>query len=253
MVWHFRRNTIIVILLIFANQAIAEDLFAENMQYVSSVKNVKDNISATSNVANTIKEEVPLSAQDQAIIDYNRGVELLKKSQEVEAIVLFKRVLNELPKYHKARMQLVQIYQKIGWVDEVEKILQTGLDLDPENLDFIKNLAMLYSQKGGHRKALSVLLTMPESSSKQVDYLALLALAYLNIDQSDMAEKYYHQLLTFNKENPVWCLGLAVAEDSSGKYKSAAEHFNQAKNLGRFNAETLDYINNKLEQIKQNY
>ena len=239
MVWQFGRNSIIVMLFIVANLAnivFAEDLFAEHHK--------KDHI---------VKEELPLSPEEQASINYAKGMELLKKSQEVEAAVLFKKILDAVPKYHKARIQLVQLYHKIGWLDEVEKLLQAGLDLNPEHEDFIKNLAFVYNQKGQPRKALSILLTMPEQNSQQTDYVSLLALAYLNADQADMAEKYYQQLLTFNKENPVWWLGLALAQDASGKYKNAIESFNQAKNLSRFNADVLDYIHNKLEQIKQYY
>lgn len=207
-----------------------------------------DNKHATNTVA---KEILPLTQQDQAIIYYNKGLESMNRNQEIEATTFFKKALNEYPRHHKSRMQLVQLYQKIGWTDEVEKLLQTGLDIDPEHGDFIKNLAMLYQQKGQMRKSLSVLLTMPDSHVTQVDYLALLALAYLNADQSGMAEKYYQQLLSVNKENSIWWLGLAIAEDSSGKYKNAIDSFNQAKTLGRFNTEILDYINNKIEEIKQ--
>jgi MSHA biogenesis protein MshN len=229
MVWQFRRNAIIIFFLIFINGS-----FADNSSLVT-------------------KEELPLSEDQQALINYDKGLELLNKSQEVEAAVLFKKALEIYPKCHKARIQLVQFYKKIGWIDEVEKLLQTGLDLNPEHEDFIKNIAIIYNQKGHARKALSVLLTMPEYNCQKIDYLALLALTYLNSDQPDMAEKHYQQLLSFNKENSIWWLGLAVSQDVSGKYKNALESFNQAKTLGRFNSETLEYINNKLEQIKQHY
>lgn len=209
----------------------------------------KDNTVATNTAI--VKEELPLSPQDQAIFDYNKGVELLTRGQDVDAAICFKRAIDANPKYHKARMQLVQIFQKIGWQDEVEKLLQAGLDLAPEHADFIKNLALLYSQKNQMRKALSVLLTMPESNVNQTDYLSLLALTYLNSDQPDIAIKYYQQLLGINKENPTWWLGLGVAQYTNGNYKKAVDSFNQAKTLGRFNTETLDYINNKIEQIKQ--
>jgi MSHA biogenesis protein MshN len=253
MVWQFGRNPIIVTLFIVANLVnvvFAEDLFAENN--INDLLPIK-NHTKEHKQDRIVKEELPLSSEEQASINYAKGIELLKKSQEVEAAVLFKKILEELPKYHKARIQLIQLYQKIGWLDEVEKLLQAGLDLVPDHEDFIKNLAFIYNQKSQPRKALSILLTMPEQNSQQIDYISLLALSYLNVDQADMAEKYYQQLLTFNKENPIWWLGLAVAQDAGGKYKNAITSFNQAKNLSRFNAETLDYINNKLEQIKQYY
>ena len=71
------------------------------------------------------------------------------------------------------------------------------------------------------------------------------------LDQAGMAVKYYQQLLGVNKENPIWWLGLAVSQDSSGNYKNAIDSFNQAKTFGRLNTEILDYINNKIEEIKQ--
>ncbi len=257
MVWQFGRIPIIITLFIFSNLAnvvLAEDLFAEfiaenDIKYLPAIKEQKKE-SPTEKI---IKEELPLSLEEQATVNYVKGLELLKKSQEVEAATIFKKILKDFPKHHKARIQLVQLYQKIGWLDEVEKLLQSGLDLVPDHEDFIKNLAIVYSQKNQPRKALSILLTMPDLGSQQVDYLSLLALTYLNADQADMAERYYQQLLTFNKDNPVWWLGLAISQDIVGKYKNALESFNKAKNLSRFNTETLDYINNKLEQIKQYY
>ena len=210
-----------------------------------------DPIPDTKNPATTVKETLPPTPQDQAIIHYTKGLEALERNQEVEAATLFKKSLEEYPKYHKSRIQLIQLYQKIGWADEVEKLLLIGLDFDPEHSDFIKNLALLYQQKGQMRKSLSILLTMPDNQSNQTDYIALLALAYLNSDQYDIAEKYYQQLLTFNKENSTWWLGLAISQNANGNYKDAVESFNQAKVLGRFNNETLDYIHNKTEEIRQ--
>lgn len=242
MVWKLGRIIIIIIYYVICNVVNAEDLFFENINFANSTSK-----------QNFVKETLPLSLKEQAIINYNKGVELLKNSQEVEAAILFKKVLDVLPKYHKARLQLVQLYNNIGWFDEVEKLLQIGLDLAPQHEDFIKHLAVIYNQKSHARKALAILLTMPQHGTQQVDYLALLALTYLHADQADMAEKHYRQLLEFNKENAIWWLGLAVAEDASCKYKNALESFNKAKDLGRFNSETLEYINNKLEQIKKYY
>lgn len=233
MVWNFRRIIIIIIYFSIYNLAVAIDNTADK-QHI-------------------LRESLPLSPEQQALVNYKKGLELLKKSQEVEAAILFKKILEEVPKYHKARLQLVELYNKIGWLDEVEKLLQTGLELTPDHEDFIKYLAMVYNQKGHFRKALSVLLTIPEQGVQKIDYLSLLALTYLQADQPDMSEKHYHQLLEFNKENAIWWLGLAVAQDANSKYKNALESFSKAKDLGRFNSETLEYINNKLAQIKKYY
>jgi Tfp pilus assembly protein PilF len=81
--------------------------------------------------------------------------------------------------------------------------------------------------------------------------MELLALVYLNADQPDIAEKYYQQLVSSNKENSLWWLGLAISQDASGKYMNASESFNQAKQVGRFNTEILDYINNKIKEINK--
>ena len=269
MVRKFGRITIIllaILVLFWANSAfsdINEDMMSEIISGKSSDTSndteTTADITPTQNstetkattTATTVKETLPLTPQDHAIVYYNKGIEALAHNQEIEATTFFKKSLSEYPKYHKSRMQLVQLYQKVGWTDEIEKLLITGLDLDPEHSDFIKNLAMLYQQKGQMRKALSILLTMPDVFSGQADYLSLLALAYLNSDQADMAEKYYQQLLSLNKENAIWWLGLAVAQNANGNYKHALDSFNQAKTLGRFNTETLDYIHNKTEEIKQ--
>ena len=269
MVRKFRRITIILLVFLllfwtnFAWSDINEDMMSEIMSgkpiesadATTEISTITQPLPEITNskqaVTNIIKEQLPLTAQDQAIISYNKGLEAVTSNQEIEAVTLFKKALIEYPKHHKSRMQLISIYQKIGWNDEVEKLLQAGLDLDPEHADFIKNLALLYQQKGQMRKALSILLSMPDNQAAQPDYLALLALAYLNADQPGMAEKHYHKLITVNKENCIWWLGLAVAQDANGNYRKAIDSFNQAKTLGRFNTETLDYINNKMEEIKQ--
>lgn len=269
MVRKYRRITVILLtlsVLFWATAArsnLSEDMMSEILSGRSSDANNDDehDSSTIADAANPgdpkntsvtiIKKELPLTPQDQAIIYYNKGIEALNNHQEIEATTFFKKSLTEYPKHHKSRMQLIQLYQKVGWTDEIEKLLIAGLDLEPEHSDFIKNLAMLYQQKGQMRKSLSILLSMPDPFSKQPDYLALLALAYLNANQADMAEKYYQQLLMFNKENSIWWLGLAVAQDANGYYKEALNSFNQAKTLGRFNTEILDYIYNKTEDIKQ--
>lgn len=207
-------------------------------------------INSTIEASKIIKKNLPLNREEKAIIEYNKGIEAINRNQEIEAASFFKKALEEFPYHHKARLHLVQLYQKIGWTDEIEKLLQKGLDLNPEHNDFIKNLALLYQQKGQNRKALSILLSMPEAQSHDSEYLSLLALAYLNADQGEIAEKYYQMLLHTNKENAIWWLGLAVSQSALGDYKNAIDSFTQSKHLGRFNTETLDYINNQIEKIK---
>ena len=218
--------------------------------FVNQNQNNKDNAFVNPSNGKLIKKNLPLSGYDKATLEYNKGIEAVNRNQEIEAAAFFKKAIEEFPGHHKSRLHLIQLYQKIGWNDEIEKILQKGLDLDPEHKDFIKNLALLYQQKGQNRKALSVLLTMPDHHAHDADYLALLALAYLNADQADMAEKYYQLLLKSNKENPIWWLGLAICQNATGDYQNAVDSFSQAKNLGRFNTETLDYINNQIQKIK---
>lgn len=201
---------------------------------------------------NLNKENIPLTNQEQASIYYNQGLTALDNNQEIEATSAFKKALHQEPKYHKARIQLVQIYQKIGWHDENEKLLLEGLELAPQHSDFIKNLALLYQQTGRMRKSLSILLTMPENNIYQTDYLALLALAYLNTEHPDLAVNYYKKLLSINSNNSLWYLGLGIALEASGNYSNAIANLNKAKKIGRLNYETVDYINNRIA-IMENY
>lgn len=206
----------------------------------------------TSTTPSVIKETVPLNLEESSRINYQKGLEALNTNQEIEAATLFKKALIDFSRNHKARIQLVTLYQKIGWTSETEQLLIEGLDLVPDHLDFIKYLGKHYQQTGQMRKSLSILLSMPDAGSKQIDYLALLALAYLNTEQSEVAEKYYRQLLILNKNNPAWYLGLALCQESNGVYMQSIDNLIKAKNIGRFNNETLDYINNKIQQL-QNY
>ena len=85
MVWQFGRIPIIITLFIFSNLAnvvLAEDLFAEfiaenDIKYLHAIKEQKKE-SLTEKI---IKEELPLSLEEHATVNYVKVLELLKKSQ----------------------------------------------------------------------------------------------------------------------------------------------------------------------------
>lgn len=200
---------------------------------------------------NVIKEQLPLTQEEYSEINYEKGLEALNNNQEIEAATLFKKSVIDYPKNHKARIQLIKLYQKIGWTSETEQLLMEGLNLVPEHVDFIKYLGKHYQQTNQMRKSLSILLTMPDPGSKDIDYLGLLALAYLNNEQPEIAEKYYQQLLIINKNNPIWHLGIALCQEGNGKYMKSIENLMIAKKNGRFNNETLEYIDRKIQQLQK--
>lgn len=210
------------------------------------------NAEMQTNTSNIIKEPVPLTKEESSRINYEKGLEALSNNQEIEAATLLKKALIDYPKNHKARVQLIILYQKIGWTSETEQLLIKGLDLVPDHIDFIKYLGKHYQQTNQMRKSLSILLSMPDAGYKDTDYVALLALAYLNTEQPEVAEKYYQQLLILNKNNPIWHLGIALCQEANGNYMKSIENLIKAKKTGRFNNETLDYIDNKIQQL-QNY
>ena len=132
MVRKFGRITIIllaILMLFWASSALSEineDIMSEILSGKSTEpeeetpeantpKPIATSNNDTKHATNTVAKEIlPLTPQDQAIIYYNKGLEAINRNQEIEATTFFKKALNEYPRHHKSRMQLVQLYQKLA-------------------------------------------------------------------------------------------------------------------------------------------
>jgi superkiller protein 3 len=94
------------------------------------------------------------SPSEEAIQRNNRGVELLKQGQVVEAVGHFRTALQMAPGYTEAQGNLAYAYEQSGRLDEAVAAYQKLLELEPKNAVALNNLATLYSRSGRHDDAI---------------------------------------------------------------------------------------------------
>jgi tetratricopeptide (TPR) repeat protein len=223
----------------------------DKAKIIKTTSNEKVNKTSKRVTGKFIKEKIPYSNNEQAIIDYKNAMQLLNNGDRMQASIFLHQVLEKAPSHTNARIELINYYRSIGEITKAEELLQQGLELNDKEPIYIKQQALLLNEKAKYNEALSLLLTMPKIKQDDLEYRVLLALTYLHEGIFDLAKNNYNKLLRLEPKNSNWRLGLAVSQDAMGDYSEALKNFIKARNLGGLNSDTIKYIQQRIDILQQ--
>jgi tetratricopeptide (TPR) repeat protein len=83
--------------------------------------------------------------QQQAMVYYQTGNDLLKKREYVKAIISFKKAIGLAPYYFKAYSNLGVAYKNAGLFKEAENIFNQALKIKPKSAVVFNNLGNVYT------------------------------------------------------------------------------------------------------------
>ena len=179
------------------------------------------------------------------------AIGLDQRGHQEEAKPLLQRALVANPLNVRARQLLAQLQIDTGRAEQARDLLVEGLRLMPDQPAFTLTLAQLQAEKGDVAGAIRALESKTAGARDDPQANALLGALLLQIERYDDAVQHYLVALRSDPANTNWLVGTGIALEGAGKRGDAAEAYRRAQSDPKLTAETADFLNERLTQLKQ--
>lgn len=155
------------------------------------------------------------------------------------------------PDYKDARVSLIALLIDQDKLMEAEKMIQVGLQQNPEFIPFIELKARILALNGKYKLALNTLRSRTPNIDENPEYHAFIAAMYQQNNDYSLAASLYRQLLAINSNNSSWWFGLGVSLDKLNQEKNAIDAYQHALNVGHLSPESTTYLQSRLRKLEE--
>lgn len=149
------------------------------------------------------------------------------------AIQYFQRAVDGNPQSVSAHLGLADVYERVGRDDLAEKNYQEALEIEPDNVFALNNLAFLYARSDENLdKALSLARRARKLAPNDSDVLDTLAFIHLKKGAFLLAQKSLLEAYDKDPENGSVNYTLGIYEFRHNNFLEAKEYFDQALKFG---------------------
>lgn len=193
--------------------------------------------------------EVKLTPKQLAQKRFTLANEAERDGKLKEAISYYEQTLGFDPSMHEARKQLAALHYGQGQLAKASEVLQQGMLLFPQQLDFALLLARVQQASGQADLALVTLANIPDTHSlARQKWMAQSDLAQ-KLGQFSLSEQAYRQLLQQEPQQAKWWMGLAYALDSQQQFPQARQAYRTALGHRGLSAQASAFIEQRLTQL----
>lgn len=193
--------------------------------------------------------EVKLTPKQLAKKRFTLASEAERDGKLKEAISYYEQTLGFDPSMHEARKQLAALHYGQGQLAKASEVLQQGMLLFPQQLDFALLLARVQQAAGQADLALVTLANIPDTHPlARQKWMAQSDLAQ-KLGQFSVSEQAYRQLLQQEPQQAKWWMGLAYALDSQQQFTQARQAYRTALGHRGLSAQASAFIEQRLTQL----
>ncbi|MDT3282849.1 tetratricopeptide repeat protein [Shewanella scandinavica] len=193
--------------------------------------------------------EVKLTPKQLAKKRFTLASEAEKDGKLKDAISYYEQTLALEPSMHEARKQLAALHYGQGQLAKASEVLQQGMLLFPQQLDFALLLARVQQAAGQADLALATLANIPDTHPlARQKWMAQSDLAQ-KLGQFSVSEEAYRQLLQQEPQQAKWWMGLAYALDSQQQFTQARQAYRTALGHRGLSAQASAFIEQRLTQL----
>ncbi|MGE6451304.1 tetratricopeptide repeat protein [Shewanella baltica] len=193
--------------------------------------------------------EVKLTPKQLAKKRFTLASEAERDGKLKEAISYYEQTLGFDPSMHEARKQLAALHYGQGQLAKASEVLQQGMLLFPQQLDFALLLARVQQAAGQADLALATLANIPDTHPlARQKWMAQSDLAQ-KLGQFSVSEQAYRQLLQQEPQQAKWWMGLAYALDSQQQFPQARQAYRTALGHRGLSAQASAFIEQRLTQL----
>ncbi|MCS6135583.1 tetratricopeptide repeat protein [Shewanella baltica] len=193
--------------------------------------------------------EVKLTPKQLAKKRFTLASEAERDGKLKDAISYYEQTLGFDPSMHEARKQLAALHYGQGQLAKASEVLQQGMLLFPQQLDFALLLARVQQAAGQADLALATLANIPDTHPlARQKWMAQSDLAQ-KLGQFSVSEQAYRQLLQKEPQQAKWWMGLAYALDSQQQFPQARQAYRTALGHRGLSAQASAFIEQRLTQL----
>ena len=162
-------------------------------------------------------------------------------------------------KIYHAHANLASFYFQEGQLKKAEDQLKVAIKIQPNQVDTLFYLGMVYTDQGRFAEAKELLGKALSLNAKDERVLYRLGVLYEKLGQENLAQNEYHKALVLKPELETVRLRLGQLYSKTGRFKEAEEQFNKVLELnaesegGRNNLGVLYYQTDRFGQAEVEY
>ncbi|HRU50180.1 MAG TPA: tetratricopeptide repeat protein [Candidatus Absconditabacterales bacterium] len=223
-----------VILLIFPIRILVILLTKKGSKLISLIKQKIHNIKTLDKMRNELLQQRAKEVREENNINNDMMISSIFENKETEPDVeieeqeqndntenINKNILEKQKKLLEKISYEANVYKKDGKLEEYEKKLIEGLAIEPDNLDFNKQLADLYFTVGNHKKALSLLKKIIEEDPDDHNAIRQIGEIYLISGDYETAELLIEKAINTKPNNPKYYISMVEILYNTERKKDA--------------------------------
>ena len=195
------------------------------------------------------KSSKRFTPQQQADNLYLQAFAQLQQGRSVEARQNLQQVLVLNAEHVKARQLLASLLIEVNALDDAAALLREGLKRSPSETAFSMALARLQLESGEADKALETLAQGAQTAGDEPQYHGFYAVLLQRAKRHDEAVQHYLLALRSDPAMPNWLVGIGISLQEQGRNSDAAEAFARARDGGLLNAQLLEFVEQRLQQL----
>jgi tetratricopeptide (TPR) repeat protein len=187
-----------------------------------------------------------------------QGVRLYQQGNYDGAMQTFQKALATDPDNPNAYYNMAATVHRMGvaqndtqMLGQAESLYNRCLDLDPDNEDCHRGLAVLLAETGRSDKAFTLLKNWAIRSPNNADARVELARLYEEFGDPKTAEAFLTEALQIDQSDARAWNALARLREQSGDYSQALANYQQSYQLNRFQPEVAERIASLNHSISQ--
>lgn len=204
-----------------------EDIKQVNIQVVP------DQLGANNSIYQKALGFMQVNQYDKALLLLENNNDLLLKTQGLSALLL------------------ARIYLATGSYELADQVLDNALTLHVgSEMDLLALRAQALFMQKKYQETVELLSSQSPDLSSFPGYYALLADAYMHLDQANNAVSVFQQIVARFPNSPDYWLGLAVAYEKTGDAASAMVAYRRAAQLSPDDPQVTLFINQQLQALQ---
>ena len=135
---------------------------------------------------------------------YQNAQMLVEKGMDNAAIIALGKLLESYPEFALAHNDLGVLYYKAGKKKDAFEHYKMAAELQPENINFQKNLAdFYYVERGKVQEAIEIYVKILALNPRDIECLLMLGHISISIEKIDDAKVFYMKVLESDPDNAV--------------------------------------------------
>lgn len=179
------------------------------------------------------------------------GRKLYQEGNIREGISRIIEAVQQDPEHAGARKSLAVFLLELNRRAEAKELLVEGLRINPGQSDWARTLARILYDEGNLKQARAVLEGAAPPLRADLDYHALYAGILQSMGEHARAAMVYRNLLKYGGNNGSWWLGLAISLEAMARKNDAIVAYRNALNTPEINADSEQFIKNRLRNLNQ--